>query len=77
MTERTKDELKKDKATRIIVMSNAAIEMLKDLIKDVEDWSSSDDITPANNMQHQMHQNETCANLIFLVEYLQNKQRRS
>lgn len=75
MVEKTKDELKRDKALRITTMINRAIEYLDDLRQDVNEWSTDDDLSPDINIQHQMHQNETCANLIFLVDYLQNKRR--
>ncbi len=77
MVDKTKDELKRDKAARIIVMINTAQDMLDDLKTDVTFWSSHEDISAEDGIKHQMHQNETCANLRFLVDYLENKSRRS
>lgn len=77
MADKTKQDLKREKSIRIITLSNAAIEMLESLNEDVKLWASDVEITTEEQTRHQMHQNETIANLKFLIEYLENKQRRS
>ena len=77
MADKTKEELRRDKAIRIITMISSAEDMLHDLRQDVEDWKTNDEIDAMKSIKHQMHQNETVANLQFLIDYLQNKQRRS
>jgi len=75
--EKSKDELKRDKAARILAMIERAYIMLEDLEEDVKEWSSTDEISPDDMMKHTMHQNETCANLQFFIDYLQNKRSRT
>jgi hypothetical protein len=77
MVEKSKDDLKREKAIRIVTMINSAITMLEDLETDVKLWSSDTEIDSETQMKHMMHQNETCANLQFFIDYLQNKQRRT
>lgn len=75
--DRTKDELKRDKAARILAMTERAVIMLEELEEHVRVWSSDDIVMADEMIRHTMHQNETCANLQFFIDYLQNKQRRS
>lgn len=74
--EKTKEEYKKEKGERIVIMIEHCIEMLSDLQQDVGQWSSRECSTEELTNQS-IHQNETCAALKQLVEFLEYREKKN